>query len=86
MFFRKIVGLREHYIRIRRKWMVKNHSAQRADELQVLISTVKIKHKLTNAQLAKKIGTPLGTFNYWKSHIERFPVGKIWLLEVMAEK
>jgi hypothetical protein len=66
--------------------MEKNHSAQRAEELRLLIATVKIKHKLTNAQLANKIGVPLGTFTHWKSHIERFPVGKIWLLEVMAEK
>jgi hypothetical protein len=66
--------------------MKKSHSAQRAEELKVLIATVKIKHKLTNAQLAKKIDIPLGTFDYWKAHIERFPVGKIWLLEVMAEK
>ena len=66
--------------------MVKSHSVQRAEELRVLIATVKIKHKLTDAQLSKKIGTPLRTFSYWKSHIERFPVGKIWLLEVMAEK
>jgi len=66
--------------------MQKRHSTQRAEELRVLIATVKIKHKLTNAQLAKKIDTPLSTFNYWKGHIERFPVGKIWLLEVMAEK
>jgi hypothetical protein len=66
--------------------MKKSHSAQRADELKVLIETVKIKYKLTNAQLAKKIGTPLGTFNYWKAHIEKFPAGKIWLLEVMLEK
>ncbi len=66
--------------------MTKSHSAQRAEELKVLIATVKVKHKLTNAQLAKKIGVPLGTFTHWKSHIERFPVGKIWLLEVMAEK
>ncbi len=66
--------------------MVKSHSAQRAEELKVLIATVKIKHKLTNAQLAKKIGTPLSTFNYWKSHIEKFQIGKIWLLEVMADE
>jgi hypothetical protein len=66
--------------------MTKSHSAQRAEELKVLIATVKVKYKLTNAQLAKKIGVPLGTFTHWKSHIERFPVGKIWLLEVMAEK
>lgn len=66
--------------------MEKSHSAQRAEELRVLIATVKIKHKLTNAQLAKKIGTPLRTFSYWKANIDRFPVGKIWLLEVMAEK
>jgi hypothetical protein len=66
--------------------MAKSHSVQRAEDLKVLIASVKIKHKLTNAQLAKKIGTPVSTFNYWKSHIERFPVGKIWLLEVMAEK
>lgn len=66
--------------------MKKSHSVQKAEELKVLIESVKIKHKLTNAQLAKKIGTPVGTFNYWKTHIERFPVGKIWLLEVLAEK
>lgn len=66
--------------------MKKSHAMQRADELKILIATVKIKHKLTNAQLAKKLDIPLSTFNYWKSHIERFPVGKIWLLEVMAEK
>jgi hypothetical protein len=66
--------------------MQKRHSTQRAEELKVLIATVKIKHKLTNAQLAKKLDTPLSTFTYWKGHIERFPVGKIWLLEVMAEK
>jgi len=66
--------------------MTKSHSAQRAEDLRILIATVKAKHKLTNAQLAKKIGVPLGTFTHWKSHIERFPVGKIWLLEVMAEK
>jgi hypothetical protein len=66
--------------------MQKRHSTQRAEELKVLIATVKIKHKLTNAQLAKKLATPLSTFTYWKGHIERFPVGKIWLLEVMAEK
>lgn len=66
--------------------MTKSHSAQRAEELRVLIATVKIKHKLTNAQLAKKIGVPLGTFTTWKSHVEKFPVGKIWLIEVLAEK
>lgn len=66
--------------------MEKSHSAKRAEELRILIETVKIKHKLTNVQLAKKIGVPLGTFTYWKSHIERFPVGKIWLIEVLAEK
>lgn len=66
--------------------MEKSHSAQRAEELRILIATVKIKHKLTNAQLANKIGVPLSTFTHWKSHIERFPVRKIWLLEVMAEK
>lgn len=66
--------------------MQKSHSAQRAEELKVLIATVKIKYKLTNAKLAKKLDTPLGTFNYWKANIERFPVGKIWLLEVMAKK
>ncbi|WP_312448245.1 hypothetical protein [Lacrimispora sp.] len=66
--------------------MQKRHSTQRAEELKVLIATVKIKHKLTNAQLAKKLDTPLSTFTYWKGHIERFPVGKIWLLEVMAGK
>ena len=65
--------------------MTKCHSMQRADELRVLIATVKIKHKLTNAKLAKKLDTPLSTFNYWKSHIDKFPVGKVWLLEVMAE-
>lgn len=66
--------------------MEKSHSMQRAEELRILIATVKIKHKLTNVQLAKKLAIPLSTFNYWKAHIERFPVGKIWLLEVMAEK
>ncbi|MBP2657474.1 MAG: hypothetical protein H6Q69_506 [Firmicutes bacterium] len=66
--------------------MEKSHSMQRAEELRILIATVKIKHKLTNAQLAKKIGVPLGTFTYWKSHVEKFPVGKIWLIEVLAEK
>ncbi len=66
--------------------MVIRHSALRADELKVLIATVKIKYKLTNAQLAKKIETPLGTFNYWKSHIEKFPVGKVWLLEALLER
>ena len=66
--------------------MKKCHVQQRADELRILIATVKIKYKFTNAQLAKKLDIPLSTFNYWKSHIERFPVGKIWLLEVMAEK
>lgn len=66
--------------------MQKSHMKQRAEELRILIATVKVKHKLTNAQLAKKNGTPLGTFNYWKANIERFPVGKIWLLEIMAEK
>jgi hypothetical protein len=66
--------------------MKKSHSSQRAEELKVLIASVKIKHKLTNVQLAKKLGTPLSTFNYWKAHIERFPVGKIWLMEVLAEK
>lgn len=65
--------------------MEKSHSMQRAEELRILIATVKIKHKLTNAQLAKKIGVPLGTFTHWKSHIERFPVGKIWLIEVLAK-
>jgi DNA-binding XRE family transcriptional regulator len=66
--------------------MEKSHSMQRAEELRILIATVKIKHKLTNAQLAKKIGVPLSTFTYWKSHIEKFPVGKIWLIEVLADK
>ena len=66
--------------------MEKSHSIKRAEELRILIATVKIKHKLTNAQLAKKLGTPLSTFNRWKSHIEKFPVGKIWLLEILAEK
>lgn len=66
--------------------MKKSHSAQRAEELKVLIATVKIKHKLTNAQLAKKIDTPRSTFDYWKANIEKFPIGKIWLLEVLAEK
>lgn len=66
--------------------MTKSHSMQRAEELKVLIATVKIKHNFTNAQLAKKIGVPLGTFTYWKSHVERFPVGKVWLLEVLAEQ
>lgn len=66
--------------------MEKSHSMKRAEELRILIATVKIKHKLTNAQLAKKIGTPRSTFDYWKAHIEKFPVGKIWLLEVLAEK
>lgn len=66
--------------------MTKSHSAQRAEELRILIATVKAKHKLTNAQLAKKIGVPLGTFTTWKSHVEKFPVGKIWLIEVLAEK
>lgn len=66
--------------------MEKSYTMQRADELKILIATVKIKHKLTNTQLAKKLDIPLSTFNYWKAHIERFPVGKIWLLEVMAEK
>lgn len=66
--------------------MEKSHLMQRAEELKILIATVKIKHKLTNAQLAKKIGVPLGTFTHWKSHVERFPVGKIWLIEVLAEK
>ena len=66
--------------------MEKSHSMKRAEELRILIATVKVKHKLTNAQLAKKIGVPLGTFTHWKSNIERFPVGKIWLLEVLAEK
>lgn len=66
--------------------MGKGHSMQRAEELKVLIATVKIKHKLTNARLAKKLGIPLGTFTHWKANIERFPVGKVWLLEVMAEK
>lgn len=66
--------------------MIKNYSAQRADELEILIHTVKIKHKLTNAQLAKKINVPLSTFTYWKSHKEKFPVGKIWLIEILADK
>lgn len=66
--------------------MKKSHSAQRADELEILIHTVKTKYKLTNAQLAKKIDVPLSTFTYWKSHKEKFPVGKIWLIEVLAEK
>ena len=66
--------------------MEKSHLTQRAEELRILIATVKIKHKLTNAQLAKKIGVPLGTFTHWKSHVEKFPVGKIWLIEVLAEK
>ncbi len=66
--------------------MRKSHSAQRAEELRVLIATVKIKHKLTNAQLAKKIDIPLSTFDYWKANIDKFPAGKIWLLEVLAEK
>jgi len=79
--YRKII------IKIKEKTtMEKSHSMKRAEELRILIATVKIKHKLTNAQLAKKIGTPLSTFNHWKAHIERFPVGKIWLLEVLAEK
>lgn len=66
--------------------MTKSHSMQRAEELKVLIATVKIKHNFTNAQLAKKIGVPLGTFTTWKSHVEKFPVGKVWLLEVLAEQ
>lgn len=65
--------------------MTKSHSMQRAEELKVLIATVKIKHNFTNAQLAKKIGVPLGTFTTWKSHVEKFPVGKVWLLEALAE-
>lgn len=66
--------------------MKKSYCAQRADELEILIQTVKTRHKLTNEQLAKKINVPLGTFKYWKSHKEKFPVGKIWLIEVLAEK
>lgn len=66
--------------------MEKSHSMKRAEELRILIATVKIKHKLTNAQLAKKIGIPRSTFDYWKANIEKFPIGKIWLLEVLAEK
>ncbi len=66
--------------------MTKSHSMQRAEDLKVLIATVKIKHNFTNAQLAKKIGVPLGTFTTWKSHVEKFPVGKVWLLEVLAEQ
>ena len=66
--------------------MTKSYSAQRADELEILIHTVKTKYKLTNAQLAKKINVPLGTFTHWKSHKEKFPVGKIWLIEILANK
>lgn len=40
--------------------MEKSHSMKRAEELRILIATVKIKHKLTNAQLAKEIGIPVG--------------------------
>lgn len=66
--------------------MAKSHAAQRAEELKILISTVKIKHKLTDQQLAKKIGMRYGTFKAWKSDVGKFNVEKIWLLEVMAQK
>ncbi|MGL5436840.1 MAG: hypothetical protein ACRDBO_15795 [Lachnospiraceae bacterium] len=66
--------------------MAKGHCAQRAEDLRVLIATAKVKHKLTNAKLAKEINIPLGTFNYWLANIEKFPSGKVWLIESLAEK
>lgn len=66
--------------------MQKSYTMKRSEELRVLIATVKIKHRLTDAKLAKKLDTPLSTFNYWKAHTEKFPAGKIWLLEIMDGK
>jgi len=66
--------------------MAKSYTQTRAEELRILISTVKIKHKLTDQQLAKKIGMKYGTFMEWKSNVGKFNAEKIWLLEVMADK
>ena len=63
----------------------KSYYQQRAEELKILIATVKIKHRLTDRQLAKKLDMPLGTFNDWKSDIGRFHAEKVWMLERMAQ-
>lgn len=65
---------------------IQTYSQKRAEELKILISTVKVKHNLTNAQLAKKIGLTLPTFTRMKRDTGELRQKTVWLLEMLAEQ
>lgn len=63
---------------------MKSYYQQREDELKLLIAEIKIKNKLSDEQLAKRIPMPLSTLKKRKSHPGRLLEEQVWILERMA--
>ena len=69
-----------------RKIAQKTYYQKREEELKILIAEVKIKNKLTDEQLAKKIPMPLSTLKKRKSHPGRLLADQVWRIEQLAGK
>lgn len=64
--------------------MARSYYKQREEEIKLLICQAKIKNKLTDAQLAKKIGIPLRTFMDKKAHPGEMRLDFLWAIEKLA--
>lgn len=64
--------------------MARSYYKQREEEIKLLICQAKIKNKLTDAQLAKKIGMPLRTFMDKKAHPGEMRLDFLWAIEKLA--
>lgn len=62
----------------------KSYYQQREDEIKITIAEAKIRHNLTDAALARKIGMPFNTFNKKKLHPGEFRAVHVWLIEELA--
>ncbi len=64
----------------------KSYYQRRAEGLLLTISKAKIQNGLTDAELAKKIGMPCGTFRNKKMDPGSFRAEQVWAIEKLAEE
>lgn len=66
------------------------YSRQRAENIRVIISEIKVRRHMTDAGVAKAINMPLSTFYHRKAHPGEFRLEEIWqmyqALEVPEEQ
>ena len=64
--------------------MKKSAYQRHEDEVKLLIHEAKVRNKLTDEGLAKRIGMPLSTLRNLKAHPGRYRLDDLWLFEQLA--